>query len=65
MREQYAATVLPMCDQYVLPTRGHAEIVLSGVDSVKHSVHTLLTHIGEEVKDHKHLAVYFEAPDAV
>jgi uridine kinase len=65
VREQYARTVLPMCDEYVAPTIAFAEVVLRGVDSVKHSVHTLLTHIAEEVKDERHLPLYLEAPDAV
>jgi uridine kinase len=65
VRQQYAMTVRPMSDQYVEPTLAHAEIVLSGTDSVKQSVHTVLTHIAEEVKDHKHLALYLGSPDAV
>lgn len=64
VRAQYEATVRPMCDAYVVPTQKHAEIILSGVNPIKQSAHTILLHVAEEVKDHKHLALYLESPDA-
>ncbi len=61
VRRQYKDTVRPMCEAHLAPTREFAEIVLSGVDPVKQSVHTILTRVADQVKDHKHLALYFEA----
>lgn len=65
VRRQYEETVRPMCEAHIAPTRYYAEIVLSGVDPLKQSVHNILSHIAQEVKDHKRLALYFEAPDSV
>lgn len=65
VRRQYEKTVRPMYEKYVGPTRCHAGIVLSGVDPLKQSVHTILTRIAGEVKGVRHLALYLEAPDAV
>ena len=45
---QYDATVRPMCDRYVAPTRQYADVVLSGTDPVKQSVYTLLRHIAAD-----------------
>ncbi len=40
--QQYAATVQPMTDQFINPTRQFADIVLSGANPVETSVATLL-----------------------
>lgn len=45
---QYDATVRPMCDLYVAPSRAHADVVLSGTDPVKQSVYSLLRHIAAD-----------------
>lgn len=34
---QYAATVRPMCEQYILPTRQFADLVVSGTDLLEQS----------------------------
>ncbi len=51
VRDQYEATVRPMCDRFVAPSREHAGIVLSGVDPVKQSVRTILDHIAGHMND--------------
>jgi len=61
VRRQYEESVRPMCDAHVAPTSEFAGIVLNGVHPVKQSVHTVLTRIVDQVRDHKHLALYFEA----
>ncbi len=45
VRQQYEGTVRPMCEAHIAPTREFAEIVLSGVDPVKQSVHLILGRI--------------------
>ena len=51
VRAQYEATVRPMCEKYVTPSREHAELVLNGTDPVKQSVLKLLTVIAERIPD--------------
>jgi uridine kinase len=51
VRSQYAATVRPMCDQYVAPTQEFAEVVLTGADPLKQSVHSLLIHVADRMQD--------------
>jgi len=42
---QFAETVLPMAYEYVLPTRYHADLVVSGVEPVAHAVAAVLSRI--------------------
>lgn len=51
VRAQYEATVRPMCDRYVAPSRRHAAVVLTGTSPVKQSVRTLLDHIAGRMED--------------
>lgn len=51
VRAQYDATVRPMCDYYVTPSRRHASVVLEGTSPVKQSVRFLLNHIADRVGD--------------
>jgi uridine kinase len=43
--EQYRSTVLPMASQYVYPTRGHADLVVTGDDDITHEVDAVLRHV--------------------
>ena len=43
--EQYAATVRPMAELYIRPTREFADIVASGVDPIERSAQAVLAHI--------------------
>ena len=43
--EQYRTTVLPMAQQYVYPTRAHADIVVAGNDDIAHEVDAVLRHV--------------------
>jgi uridine kinase len=45
VRAQYEATVRPMCERYVEPTREYADLVLSGTDPVKQSVLAVLRRL--------------------
>jgi uridine kinase len=45
VRLQYDATVRPMCDCYVVPSRMYADVVLSGTEPLKQSVRRLLDYI--------------------
>ncbi len=47
VRQQYEATVRPMCDACVVPTRAFADIVLSGRDPIKQSVLSIIHYIAE------------------
>jgi uridine kinase len=42
---QYAETVRPMAEQYVIPTREHAEVVLDGCAPLAESVAKVLAHL--------------------
>ena len=44
--EQYFATVRPMHEAFVVPSRAHAELVLQGTEPVTDSVQRILTLIG-------------------
>ena len=44
--EQYFATVRPMHEAFVVPSRAHAELVLQGTEPVSDSVQRILTLIG-------------------
>jgi uridine kinase len=48
--EQYAATVRPMAEQYVLPTRASADVVVSGCDPIENSVRAVLGHIEQHLQ---------------
>jgi uridine kinase len=43
--EQYHTTVLPMARQHVHPTRGKADIVVTGNDDIANEVALVMTHI--------------------
>ncbi len=43
---QYMATVRPMHEEFVVPSREHAELVLSGLDPVDSLVQRVLDHVG-------------------
>jgi len=43
---QYMATVRPMHEQFVVPSREHAELVVSGLDPVDSLVQRVLEHVG-------------------
>lgn len=45
VNEQYSTTVQPMADEFVIPTRRYADIVLDGEELPKNSADKLLTHI--------------------
>jgi uridine kinase len=46
VRAQYAETVRPMRQRYVMPTRAFADVVVSGADPVEVSVQAVLAHVG-------------------
>jgi uridine kinase len=43
--EQYASTVRPMAERYILPARELADLVVSGVDPIAESVDAVIGHI--------------------
>ncbi len=43
--EQYRTTVRPMAEQYILPTRGFADLVISGVEPLERTSAAVLAHI--------------------
>jgi len=45
VHRQYATTVQPMADQFILPTRQYADLVLSGSQPVGESAAAVLAHI--------------------
>lgn len=45
VHHQYATTVQPMADQFVIPTRKYADLVLSGSAPVEESAAAVLAHI--------------------
>jgi uridine kinase len=45
IHHQYATTVKPMADEFVLPTRRHAHLILSGSAPVEESAAAVLAHI--------------------
>jgi uridine kinase len=47
--EQYRTTVAPMAEQYVYPTRQHADIVVTGNDDIFREVDAVLHHINRGV----------------
>jgi uridine kinase len=71
VRAQYDATVRPMCDCYVTPSRRHASVVLEGTGPVKQSVRLLLNHIADRLADPAHgaalrhsLSTWMASPEA-
>ena len=56
VRTQYEATVRPMCDQWVAPSMGRADIVLRGTDPVKQSVLSIVMWIAERAIESAGLA---------
>lgn len=51
VRQQYDATVQPMCERYVATTRAFADLTLSGAANVKQSVYTILIYIAGHLGD--------------
>lgn len=47
VRAQWAATVQPMCERYVEPTRQFADVVVSGTDTLEASARAILAHMGQ------------------
>lgn len=47
VRRQYEETVRPMADQFIYPTRRHADLILSGTRPLQVSVDAVLGHIRE------------------
>jgi uridine kinase len=45
VNEQYSATVQPMADAYVVPTKQYADLVLNGTQPPKRSAEQLLAHL--------------------
>ncbi|HUS18249.1 MAG TPA: uridine kinase [Terriglobales bacterium] len=45
IHQQYAATVRPMADQFVMPTRQYADLILSGSQPVEESAAAVLAHV--------------------
>ena len=45
VRQQYEETVRPMADQFIYPTRRHADLILSGTRPLQVSVDAVLDHI--------------------
>ena len=43
--KRYNDTVAPMYDRYVLPTRGHADVIVNGADPISTSVLAVLEYI--------------------
>ena len=42
---QYEATVRPMCEKYVRPTRAHASVVVRGDDPLAQSAEAVMAHL--------------------
>jgi uridine kinase len=47
VRKQFAATVRPMAELHVRPTRAYADLVLSGDHPIRNSIRAVLDHIRE------------------
>lgn len=45
VRKQYATTVQPMADAYILPTRDHADLIIECTGHTDRSVATILAHV--------------------
>ena len=45
VRQQYAATVHPMARKFVLPSRAHADVIVSGERPVEDGVEAVLRHL--------------------
>lgn len=45
VNHQYSTTVKPMADAYVIPTKAHADLILSGEQPVRESAEQLLSHL--------------------
>lgn len=45
VREQYTATVRPMAEKYIWPTRNFADVIVSGVEPLERSGGAVLAHI--------------------
>ncbi|MCC6797371.1 MAG: uridine kinase [Candidatus Hydrogenedentes bacterium] len=51
VREQFGATVLPMANQYVYPTKTRANLMLSSGEGISIQVQRVLTRV-DELRDH-------------
>jgi uridine kinase len=45
VRTQYAATVQPMADEFILPTRQHADLIIQCTGQTQEAVKTILEHV--------------------
>jgi uridine kinase len=50
--EQFRSTVAPMAEQFVRPTRYHADVVLSGTLPVQQGVALVLDHVRQQAQQH-------------
>ncbi len=48
VRRQFAETVQPMAEMYIMPTRVFADIVISGDDPMEKSVNAVLAHLASK-----------------
>ena len=46
---QYAATVRPMADQFILPSREHADLVIECTGHTQQAVRTILDHVNSRI----------------
>lgn len=63
VRAQYATTVQPMADKYVLPTSAHADLVLEGLAPIKQSVYSILRGVASLLGDSAHAGAVRQALD--
>lgn len=47
VREQYAAAVRPMAEQYILPSRQNATFTVSGTESLERAIEQIRRHLRE------------------
>lgn len=48
--KQYRSVVEPMCRKHILPTRVHARVTVSGLAPLDESIHTILSHLPEDLE---------------
>ena len=63
VRAQYAATVQPMADRFVLPTAAHAHLVLEGLAPIKQSVYSILRGVAGHIGDSAYAGAVRQALD--
>ena len=47
---QYAATVRPMADEFILPSREHADLIIECTGHTQEAVRTILAHVNSRLK---------------